>query len=155
MSTGTINDTQTGARRMKAVFEGKAYPLRYVEVPEGHSWGNWRAQLAAPLMQFWGTGVVLGSDDASRHEPSFALHSYPNPSRGAATISFQLAHTQRVSLDVYNIIGRRIATVLADETLPPGSHGIAVEASRWPNGVYLYRLTGEATRAVGRMTLVR
>jgi len=55
MSTGTIHDTEAGARRMRAVFEAKAYPLRYVEVHEGHSWGNWRALLDEPLRFCWGT----------------------------------------------------------------------------------------------------
>ncbi len=53
MSTGAIRDTEEGARRMRAVFEQKGYPLRYVEVNEGHSWGNWRALLDDLLVYLW------------------------------------------------------------------------------------------------------
>lgn len=54
MSTGVIYDTQDGARRMKSIFESKGYDFRYIEVNEGHSWGNWRALLDEPLIYFYG-----------------------------------------------------------------------------------------------------
>lgn len=69
MSTGTIYDTAPGARRMRDLLEQQGYPLTYVEVPEGHSWGNWRGLLDVPLMQFWGTGAgreAAGSAPAPR-----------------------------------------------------------------------------------------
>lgn len=53
MSTGTINDTQKEALKMKTIFESKGYPLMYVEVPEGHSWGNWRSLMDEPLIYFF------------------------------------------------------------------------------------------------------
>ncbi len=56
MSTGRIHDTQAGARRMRQVFEDKGYLLHYIEVNEGHSWGNWRALIDDPLRFCWGTG---------------------------------------------------------------------------------------------------
>jgi enterochelin esterase family protein len=55
MSTGVIYDTETRARGMKAVLESKEYPLHYIEVNEGHSWGNWRALIDEPLTYFFQT----------------------------------------------------------------------------------------------------
>lgn len=54
MSTGVISDTQERARAMKQVLESKGYPLQYIEVNEGHSWGNWRALIEEPLVYFFG-----------------------------------------------------------------------------------------------------
>lgn len=54
MSTGVINDTQDKARAMKTVLDSKGYPLNYIEVNEGHSWGNWRALIQEPLVYFFG-----------------------------------------------------------------------------------------------------
>ncbi|MBS4055766.1 MAG: esterase family protein [Bacteroidales bacterium] len=56
MSTGVIYDTQTKARAMRDVLQAKGYPLQYIEVNQGHSWGNWRALTEEPLEQFFGTG---------------------------------------------------------------------------------------------------
>jgi enterochelin esterase-like enzyme len=53
MSTGTIFDTQVRARQMKEILEEKQYPHHYIEVNEGHSWGNWRALIDEPLRYFF------------------------------------------------------------------------------------------------------
>lgn len=53
MSTGLINDTQNQARGMRDIMQAKGYPLQYIEVNEGHSWGNWRALLEEPLVYFF------------------------------------------------------------------------------------------------------
>ncbi len=54
LGTGTIYDAETYARRMRSVLAGKGYEFRYDEVPESHSWANWRARLADVLTYFWG-----------------------------------------------------------------------------------------------------
>lgn len=54
MSVGTVHDGQQEALRMKALLDDKGYDLHYVEVNEGHSWGNWRALVDEPLLYFWG-----------------------------------------------------------------------------------------------------
>ncbi|MDD2279448.1 MAG: alpha/beta hydrolase-fold protein [Bacteroidales bacterium] len=53
MSTGVIFDTEVRARAMKVVLESKQYPLHYIEVNQGHSWGNWRALIDEPLTFFF------------------------------------------------------------------------------------------------------
>lgn len=42
MTSGVINDTSEGGRKMRAIFETNACKYTYREVNEGHSWGNWR-----------------------------------------------------------------------------------------------------------------
>jgi len=39
---------------MKKILEQKEYPLKYIEVNEGHSWGNWRGLLDDMLIYFFG-----------------------------------------------------------------------------------------------------
>jgi enterochelin esterase-like enzyme len=53
MSTGTIHDTQKQALKMKSILEKKNYLLSYIEVNEGHSWGNWRALIDDILIYFF------------------------------------------------------------------------------------------------------
>lgn len=54
MSTGTINDAEKFSRQMKKICDGKGYEIKYIEVPEGHSWGNWQALIDDMLVYFWG-----------------------------------------------------------------------------------------------------
>jgi enterochelin esterase-like enzyme len=54
MTTGCPWDTCGAAQRMRDILEEKEYPLLYIEVHEGHSWGNWRALLDDMLIYFFG-----------------------------------------------------------------------------------------------------
>lgn len=47
-------DLLSGNRRFSDAIRRKSYPLQYVEVHEGHSWGSWRARIAPALEFFWG-----------------------------------------------------------------------------------------------------
>jgi enterochelin esterase family protein len=53
MSTGVIYDTENQARAMREVLEKKGYPLKYIEVNQGHSWGNWKGLIDEPLEWFF------------------------------------------------------------------------------------------------------
>ena len=155
MSTGTLFDTLPETRRMRQVFEDKGYPLQYVEVNEGHSWGNWRALIDDPLRFCWSAEVNVGVGEVAVPDAGFELTSYPNPFRAEATIAFRLPLAQRVSLDVYNVLGRRVHTLLDRAPFAAGAHTVSVATPSWPSGLYLYRLTGEALAATGQMVLVR
>lgn len=54
LSTGTIGDGTLDARRMHALLTRKGYTPRYMEVPEGHSWGAWRTQTDDILRHLFG-----------------------------------------------------------------------------------------------------
>lgn len=55
MSTGLIADVAEEAQLMRDILEDKGYPLLYVEVNDGHSWGAWRGLLDEPLVYFFGS----------------------------------------------------------------------------------------------------
>ena len=89
----------------------------------------------------------------------FALGpNYPNPFNPSTIIPYQLAASSAVRLEVFNLLGQRIAT-LVDGELPVGFHtatwtatdaaGRAVGA-----GVYIYRMTVGAASQTGRMVLL-
>jgi len=46
------------ARTMKGILEDENYPLMYMEVPEGHSWGQWRSQLDDLLIYFFNPSIT-------------------------------------------------------------------------------------------------
>ncbi len=53
MTTGTINDTEEGAQKMKAILDKNTCTYQYKEVNQGHSWGNWRDLLDDILIYFF------------------------------------------------------------------------------------------------------
>ncbi|MGH7731488.1 MAG: T9SS type A sorting domain-containing protein, partial [Candidatus Eiseniibacteriota bacterium] len=89
----------------------------------------------------------------------FALHaSQPNPAGASTFIRFDLPVESSVKLEVFDLLGRRVAT-LTDRTFPAGRHGAAWNL-RDPSGapvrpgVYVYRLTAGEFRARGKMSVV-
>jgi hypothetical protein len=65
--------------------------------------------------------------------------NYPNPFNPATVIPFSLPRESRVRLEVFNIIGERVA-LLIDEVRPAGTYGERFDASRLASGVYVYRI---------------
>ena len=55
LSTGSVNDTENQARRLKGVLEFKKYEFKYMEVDEGHNWKNWGPLLDDAFIYFFGT----------------------------------------------------------------------------------------------------
>lgn len=54
LSTGSSNDTEVHARKLKKTLEAKGYDFEYIEVDEGHNWRNWKPLLDDTLIYFFG-----------------------------------------------------------------------------------------------------
>jgi len=76
---------------------------------------------------------------------SFQLsQNYPNPFNPSTAIEFSLSTTARVKLNVYNILGQNVKSLI-NETMPAGAHQVVWDATngegqRVATGVYLYKL---------------
>lgn len=74
--------------------------------------------------------------------PRLTLSSvYPNPLRVSGTVSFTLSTPERVTLEVFDALGRRVAVLLEGQPRPPGTHQVTFTTDRWASGAYLCRLT--------------
>jgi hypothetical protein len=101
-----------------------------------------------------GSAETLGTTTgtAGAQPVAFALYqSRPNPARGETVISFELPEDTDVTLSVYDLSGRRVAT-LADGLLPAGEHERAV--SGLAPGVYIYRLDAGDFVATQKMVII-
>ena len=65
--------------------------------------------------------------------------NYPNPFNPVTTISFTLPEESPVTLIMYNILGREVAT-LVDKRLSAGSYSFVWDASGFSSGVYFYSI---------------
>lgn len=81
------------------------------------------------------------------------LQNYPNPFNPTTTIAFDLPATARVTLRVYDVLGREVARLMQAERLAPGRYRVPFEAAGLPSGVYLYHL--DAVAAHRRFTASR
>jgi len=81
------------------------------------------------------------------------LPARPNPSPGRSVICYRLFEEAKVNLDVYNLAGQKVATLL-DETMPAGYHQVIWDARTMSGGVYLYRLKAGFQAASGKLTVI-
>ncbi len=99
--------------------------------------------------------AVLGVEPAATAPRTFALEqNFPNPFNPTTVISGQLSEDRWVSLVVYDVLGRNVAT-LANGRLHAGAFSYTFDASRLSSGVYYYRLTAGNVVSTKAMVLVR
>ncbi len=86
---------------------------------------------------------------------SFVLHeAYPNPFNPSTTISFVVPTTSRVSLSVYDLLGRYVATV-TNAVYLAGPHQVQFDAGRLSGGIYFARMEAVSADRAERFVGVR
>jgi len=80
--------------------------------------------------------------------------NYPNPFNPSTTIEFALPKPGFVTLKVYDLLGREVATIVADK-LATGRYKYDWEAKGLASGVYLYRLEGKEFSQIRKLTLLK
>lgn len=96
---------------------------------------------------------TVGADPIA--QSNFKLHqNYPNPFNPATTFSFTIPRLSVVSLMVYDIFGKEVATVV-NEVRNPGMNEAQWDASNVASGVYFYRLIADGVLQTRKMVLMR
>jgi len=98
-------------------------------------------------------------DDVSEKEKPVAnnyylIQNYPNPFNPTSIIRFQIAESGFVTLKVYDVLGREIAT-LVNEEKPAGSYEVKFDGSNLSSGVYFYRLNFDSFISIKKMILLK
>jgi hypothetical protein len=85
----------------------------------------------------------------------FALYqNYPNPFNPVTRIAFDLPEAGKVKLLVYDLLGRRVAS-LVDGHLGAGQHQVSLDASSLASGVYFYRIEAGSFVQSRKMVLLK
>ena len=100
--------------------------------------------------------LILATPDAGfQVSRQLALHpNFPDPTSGTTNVSYTIAAPADVQLEVFDVLGRRVATIV-DERQEPGTFTQTFDASRLQSGMYLIRLQAGSQQRVERMVVVR
>jgi hypothetical protein len=94
--------------------------------------------------------------DPNNFPDGFVLEqNYPNPFNPSTTINFNLPKTSKVTLKVFNILGKEVATLVSDK-LSAGSHSYQwSQTEGMASGIYLYRLEANGFVRIRKMILMK
>ena len=99
--------------------------------------------------------VTAVTDGPSALPGRFQLRqNYPNPFNPTTAISFETPLRQPVELDVFNVLGQKV-TSLVNQELPAGRHTVVFDGSGLASGVYLYRLKAGSNKETRKMVLLK
>ena len=102
------------------------------------------------------SGVITAIDDeVATFVKSFDLkQNYPNPFNPKTTIEYNIAKNSHVLLEVYNIMGQHVST-LVNEELNSGTYSVIFNATNLPSGIYYYKIQVENFREIYKMVLIK
>ncbi len=106
------------------------------------------------------TSVAGEAGEANPPRVFSLLQNYPNPFNPSTTIRFNLKRAARLRLEVYNLLGQRVRTLLAEQTVAAGGHTVQWDGrddrgKPVPSGVYLYRLASKSFSETRTMALLK
>jgi hypothetical protein len=139
-------------------------------------WDEWYAPGIGPVKRIlYGIGIIeypLVSADvhgtqvsAEKNSPNgmpgnYALYqNYPNPFNPSTTISYELPLSSHVTLEIYNLMGQKVRTLMAQKQ-QAGSYQIPWDGkdetgTALPSGVYFYQLQSASSLLTGKAVLMR
>jgi hypothetical protein len=114
---------------------------------------NSRVDLIDDVMN-WLSGAVAIDEPEPLPQTYSLTPPYPNPFNVQTTIEYALPNEAAVSLSVFDIQGRKVAT-LTEGTRPAGYHRLIWDAKSMPSGLYFMRLKAGEFTETRKMTLVK
>jgi hypothetical protein len=128
--SGTSNSPKEYSFKNKNVQTGTyAFRLKQIDRDGGFTYSKEIEAIVAPPREFT------------------LSQNYPNPFNPSTTINYTLAEDSRVSVIVYDIVGRETAT-LVDGDASAGYYNLSFDARALASGVYLYRITAKHAQSV-------
>lgn len=103
----------------------------------------------------WFGGNATGFQQKDNTVFDFHLsQNYPNPFNPVTTIEFSIPKTQKVKLEIFNILGQKVETLIS-KNLKAGIHTAQFNASNYASGVYFYRIETDNFEQTKKLILLR
>ncbi|MBZ0201021.1 MAG: T9SS type A sorting domain-containing protein [Ignavibacteriaceae bacterium] len=104
-------------------------------------------------LSFTGIAGITKEDDIKVSEFSLK-QNYPNPFNPTTQINFSIPKTENVKLDVYNLLGQKVAS-LVNDNLSAGSYTTDWNAENLSSGTYIYKMTAGNIVQSKKMVLIK
>ena len=98
-------------------------------------------------------GVAV-DDTTQYYQETILHHNFPNPFSSSTNISFSLPHPEKVKIQIYNLKGQLVETLL-DEQKPAGNHTMEWNAEQMSSGIYFIKLITEDKHIIQKVVVIK
>jgi hypothetical protein len=154
----TPKDSRLGGEEVKATSEQLLTEIRTQTSPEtGIRSKSGSTTVADPLFVLTINPLVSTSLENDLDIPTeVELHqNYPNPFNPTSIIRFGVPNTAKVRLEVFDILGRKVMTLINNETKQAGRYNVQIDARNLASGMYIYRLLIGDKAITKKMILIK
>ncbi len=99
--------------------------------------------------------VTVANEPGTPSGTASLSSAYPNPFASRAQFNLTLDNTESVRVEVFDVLGRRLALLHDGPLAAQTVHTFDLNGSAWSNGMYLYRVTGETFSETRRVVLTK
>ncbi len=99
------------------------------------------------------TGFIV--NESTIKKEFYLYENYPDPFNSQTIIKFYLNSDSKISLKVYDLLGREIKILISDEYLKQGEYKFHLDASDLSAGVYFYKLQSDTRSEAKKMILIK
>ena len=85
----------------------------------------------------------------------YLYQNYPNPFNPSTTIKFDLHDEEYVTLNIFDIGGKLVETLLENEYYKGGTHTFTLQADHLSNGLYFYQITAGKWQSTQKMIILK
>jgi hypothetical protein len=170
LSTEPFSGTALSDSRVEVFADSGNQGLRFLGWTTSQSNGQWLCEGLAEGLNITATvtdqqgntsafsvalPVSIDTAERNRIPSSFYLtQNYPNPFNPETTIEFGLPGATRVSLEIFDLLGCKIVSLL-DKKLAAGVHRVSFNASSLASGMYFYRIQTPEFRKIRKLVVVK
>jgi len=160
MNAGIVDTAITTTRDCSIIITTGPYDIAPGEdvvaafsILGGNSLSDIRANADAAIASY-STMTSIGDEFIELPDEFSLSQNYPNPFNARTTISFSIPNSGKVLLEAFDLLGRKVETIL-DDRLEAGDHTAIWDCSNLSSGIYFYRLTIDEKSAVMKMMLIK
>ncbi len=97
--------------------------------------------ISSQAIQLTGSPIFLRPAEGFERPTDFAISAHPNPFTDSLVINYDLSKRTTVTIDLFDVAGKLVQTVIEDELQVEGRHQLFLSTANIPVGVYLCRLS--------------
>ncbi len=152
--TGEVIDLREATEHSFEIISKDKYAMNYSPFSSGHDAKSKEA--VQPIFVLIATGTLVSNETALGIPTEVELYqNFPNPFNPTSVIRFGVPNSAKVQLEVYDVLGRKVMTLINNETKNPGRYNITFNAINLASGMYIYRLVIGDEVLTKKMTLIK